>query len=163
MRVACHPTERLGAGCELPGDQDAAAEALGRVGGSLRGVDPEHYATGPALVRWPVELDDDRRPQLTRPRVNLLDVIDRKVDVVGIGFRLLATALRIHEREDDRAAVEVVAGSVDPPSFRVQQLRVEVGRLVQIGHLQGHTEQLRNLCHLSSLLRIGGYPHGLGF
>ena len=65
MRVACHPTERLGAGCKLPGDQDAAAEALGRVGGSLRGVDPEHYATGPALVRWPVELDDDREAELS--------------------------------------------------------------------------------------------------
>src|SRR3989442_14888143 len=74
-----------------------------------------------------------------------------------MGFRLLASARRIHEREDDSAAVEVVAGSVDPPSFRAQQLRVEVGRLVQIGHLQGHTEEVRNLSHLSSP-RIGGCP-----
>src|SRR5262249_7677426 len=85
--------------------------------------------------------------QILRPGMDLIEVLDREVDVIRIGLRPLAVARGIHEREDDGPAVEVVSRAVDPPPLRVQELRIEDGGLVEVGHLQGHTEQARCVSH----------------
>ena len=60
LRVARHAAERLGAPVELLGDEDRSAQPPSGGGRSLRRVNTEDDAAGPALVLDTVELDDDR-------------------------------------------------------------------------------------------------------
>src|SRR5207249_3515674 len=81
------------------------------------------------------------------PLMDPLEILHREIDVVRNRTRLLSSARGIEERKYDGPAVEVVARPGNTPSFRVQQSRVEIGCLVQVGDLQDDAENARNIGH----------------
>src|SRR5438552_1257126 len=90
-------------------------------------------------------------------RVKALEVVDGKINVVGIRLGLRAFAFRIQERQNHGAAIEVMTRTADVSSFDVEQFRVERHGLLQIGDLNDHAKQVRSVCHLSSCVYSGGF------
>ena len=89
--------------------------------------------------------------QLSGARIDFFEVAYREVNVVGERFRLFATSGDVDERQNYRAAIDVVSLSSRNHSPRiVKQLGIKISGFVQIVDLQNYAEEL--ISHSNHLL-----------
>src|SRR4029079_3953107 len=82
--------------------------------------------------------------QLLCARVKLFQLRDREINFVRQRFRFLAARSDVNQSQDYRSTVDVVSRRArNSPARIVKQLRVELGRFVQIIDLQDYSKKIR--------------------
>src|SRR5688572_21704625 len=80
--------------------------------------------------------------QLDGTSMNLFDIVDGKINVIGQRLRLLTIDRRIYQGDDHRAGIDVVAGCVwDSAASIAEQFSIEFFGLIEIRHLKNDSKQ----------------------